>query len=81
MSTSADVNECDDGTNDCDLNADCLDLDGSFTCTCRTGYYSEEGGNARNGTCLGKCYSNYAKLIVYLWVSRYIRFLTLLQIL
>lgn len=50
----SDVNECEDNTNECDVNANCTDLEGSYTCTCQMGYYSEEGGNGRNGTCKGK---------------------------
>ena len=36
--TNADIDECREGTDDCDVNADCADIDGSFTCTCRQGY-------------------------------------------
>ena len=38
FSLNADINECNEGTDDCDMNADCNDTDGSFTCTCREGY-------------------------------------------
>ena len=35
----SDVDECQNDTlNTCDVNADCSDTDGSFTCTCREGY-------------------------------------------
>ena len=34
----SDVDECNDGTNDCDVNADCVNIDGSFQCTCRADY-------------------------------------------
>ena len=37
-SSNADINECSNNTDDCDVNADCSDTDGSFTCTCREGY-------------------------------------------
>ena len=33
-----DVNECTTGTHNCDLNADCADSIGSFSCTCYSGY-------------------------------------------
>ena len=33
-----DVNECDDGTDNCHVNADCTDTIGSFQCTCSLGY-------------------------------------------
>ena len=32
------INECAEGTHDCDTNARCADTDGSFTCTCNPGY-------------------------------------------
>ena len=35
---NTDINECSEGTDDCDINSDCADTDGSFTCTCREGY-------------------------------------------
>ena len=33
-----DVDECNDGSNNCDANADCSDTVGNYTCTCRTGF-------------------------------------------
>ena len=44
-----DINECTTGTHNCDMNAICIDTDGSFNCTCNNGY---EG----NGTL---CFSKY----------------------
>ena len=32
------VNECLDGTNDCDINADCTDTMGSYECNCYDGF-------------------------------------------
>ena len=35
----SDVDECQNDTlNNCDDNADCIDTEGSFNCTCRVGY-------------------------------------------
>ena len=33
-----DINECDNGQNDCDSNAICSNSIGSYSCTCDTGY-------------------------------------------
>ena len=45
------MDECDLGLDDCDdpRVADCINIPGSFSCTCKTGYT----GNGRNGTCKG----------------------------
>ena len=39
-----DINECETGDNNCDVNANCLNNDGSFTCKCKEGY-SGDGTN------------------------------------
>ncbi len=44
----ADINECLDGTDECDENADCIDTEGSYTCTCRRGYAGD------GFTCIGE---------------------------
>ena len=33
-----DINECDLGIDNCDENAACTDIDGSFTCECNDGF-------------------------------------------
>ena len=43
-----DIDECYEGIDGCDINADCYDLPGSYTCFCRVGYT----GNGT--TCTGK---------------------------
>ena len=45
-----DVDECEEGTNNCHSEADCKNLEGSFTCICKNGYQ----GNG--STCIGLCY-------------------------
>ena len=32
------MNECASNPDPCDANADCVDTDGSYNCTCRTGF-------------------------------------------
>ena len=37
-----DVNECFDGSlNDCNVNAECTNKNGSYTCNCNNGYYGD----------------------------------------
>ena len=43
-----DINECDDGTASCNVNAECANTDGSYTCSCSSGY------NGDGLTCTGK---------------------------
>ena len=48
-----DVDECSTNSNDCDTNADCTNIDGSFTCTCKSGW----DGDGKACT-VGKCHRN-----------------------
>ena len=41
-----DIDECTNGSHDCDMNANCTNTEGTFTCQCITGYY----GNGYNCT-------------------------------
>ena len=43
-----DIDECETDTDNCDINADCTNTIGSYTCRCRLGY----SGNRE--TCHGK---------------------------
>ena len=47
MAFVLDINECEEGTHDCDVNADCTNTRGAFTCTCKIGY--EADGDACKG--------------------------------
>ena len=38
VSVPADIDECATQTDNCDLNAECTNTDGSFDCTCVFGY-------------------------------------------
>ena len=51
LSHRIDINECDDGTASCDVNAQCINTDGSYTCSCSSGY-SGDGIN-----CAGKIHT------------------------
>ena len=44
-----DIDECEDGNNSCDVNANCANIDGSYTCSCQPGY-TGDGLNCR-GMC------------------------------
>ena len=46
-----DIDECIGGTHSCDANAECINTEGSYNCTCKPGYQ----GNGRN--CEGKLYT------------------------
>ena len=35
---STEIDECASDTDNCDINADCINTGGSFECVCRTGY-------------------------------------------
>lgn len=45
-----DIDECQSGTHNCDVNAECTNSQGSFTCTCKEGY------RANGDTCEGEIY-------------------------
>ena len=34
-----DINECVNGTHECDMNANCTNIDGGHNCTCLEGFY------------------------------------------
>ena len=38
-----DIDECTNGPNDCDVNFECVNTPGSFTCECPTGFEINEG--------------------------------------
>ncbi len=53
--THIDVNECFDGMDICDTNADCVNTNGSFECICRPGYVAS--GLICRGNKILKCMS------------------------
>ena len=38
MSFQLDIDECNEGTNLCDANANCINTNGSYECICNSGY-------------------------------------------
>ena len=51
--TTADIDECQDGSHNCNENAECSNTVGSFECLCNPGY----SGNGQN--CSGKNICHY----------------------
>ena len=47
-----DVNECDNDSNDCDANADCINTQGNFTCVCQSGYVGDGRACVGNIVCM-----------------------------
>ena len=47
---SLDLDECADGTHNCDVNAECNNILGSYNCTCKDG--SRGNGTKCTGNCL-----------------------------
>ena len=47
MGTDTDIDECSTGSAECDSKATCTNTEGSFTCTCVSGYIG--GGFSCNG--------------------------------
>ena len=45
-----DINECAAGTHDC--GQVCTNTDGSFTCSCNSGYTLDSNGKTCNGVCV-----------------------------
>ena len=57
---STDINECDDGTASCDVNAQCINTDGSYNCSCSSGY----SGDRMTCTGMNIIANQYFKIIV-----------------
>ena len=51
MFHSSDIDECSSGTYNCDTNATCTNIPGSFTCTCNQGY-TGDGVTCRGKWCM-----------------------------
>ena len=56
-----DIDECSNGSHDCDVNANCTNTNGSYSCTC------EEGYTGKGESCQGKIRLDFEKsrLTVY----------------
>ena len=53
MYISTDVDECDNGTDNCDMNANCMNTNGSFICVCISGWSGD--GVVCEGKDLSSC--------------------------
>ena len=53
-----DIDECSNGSHDCDVNANCINTNGSYSCTC------EEGYTGKGESCQGKIRLDFEKLVV-----------------
>jgi len=54
VTCDADINECTDGTDNCDVNATCTNTPGSFTCECNAGFE----GDGTSCTEIDACVNN-----------------------
>ena len=51
-----DIDECSSGSHDCDVNANCTNSNGSYSCTCNEGY------SGKGDSCQGKIRLNLIKI-------------------
>lgn len=56
LTCNENINECSQFPDICGNNSICIDTDGSFKCSCKSGYNKDSGG-----ACLGMFYSNMYK--------------------
>ena len=71
----ADLDECNTHTYTCDVNADCVNTVGSYSCNCRAGYTGS--GQTCNGKKLTKEYpDDFSKR----WLAKTMQFYTVLFI-
>ena len=65
----SDIDECTDGTHDCDVNAECNNTQGSHNCTCKDGFH----GNGTN------CAGNFLLIFFELLLCDYYIYLRCLH--
>ena len=53
--TLLDIDECSKGSHDCDINANCTNTNGSYSCTCKEGY------TGKGESCQGKIRLDFEK--------------------
>ena len=56
-----DIDECKDKSDNCDINAVCTNIPGSFDCLCKDGF--EGDGTTCDGIIVGQCKLNYFTMI------------------
>ena len=52
-----DFDECTEGPTTCDMNADCINTDGSYSCACEAGYMGD------GTTCTGRTHCQHNDII------------------
>ncbi len=57
MCVYIDVDECEDGTHQCDANTQCTDTEGSYECVCSNGYVLENTSGSGDGSTASVCIS------------------------
>lgn len=63
--SSIDIDECLDGLHNCDVNATCINLIGSFTCRCNHGFFSYQTNSLSGYATVGMCAGTEACITVY----------------
>lgn len=59
-----DIDECQSGTHNCDVNAECTNSQGSYTCTCKEGYRANgDTCEGENDFCLFHIHTASAKIL------------------
>ena len=58
----SDIDECDTGTSSCDGNAECINTNGSYTCSCKPGYNGD--GKNWEGASSSLSFSKFKRAMV-----------------
>jgi len=64
-----DINECENGDDNCNENANCTNTEGSFNCTCNLGY-TGDGVICTSKLPLANCFGNCYLMFLYHWFEQ-----------